>query len=310
MIQRLGVVAACLVAIATSIVLASPPVFADHQVCVTNPKTGTVRCWVVHDPSPGKGGGGGGGGGAGKCTTNAMTIPCSIPGDGTWDAAHQCYATAMNPPPPFSDPVWGGHTTGVVMRCTGGQGAGFFWSPNGGNAPPPAAVLAQRAQSMLRLPQMTASSNAGIGPTATTYVGIPTWLWLPSGQWHSLKSPPAAAAGESVTATASPTSVAWSMGEGHSTTCDGPGAPYSSSDPSDPPCGYTYRVDSSGQPQNGPTANDRYFTVQGTVTWTVSWTCTGPACDENGGQLPNMTRKTTAMPLRVFQVETVVTGGH
>jgi hypothetical protein len=105
--------------------------------------------------------------------------------------------------------------------------------------------------------------------------------------------------------------VSWSMGDGHSTSCDGPGAPYSSSDPSNPPCGYTYRIDSSRRPQMGSSPNDRYFTVQGTVKWTVSWTCTGAACDENGGQLPNLTRQTTAMPLRVFQVETVVvTGGH
>jgi len=100
------------------------------------------------------------------------------------------------------------------------------------------------------------------------------------------------------------------MGDGHSIPCHGAGAPYSSSDPSHPRCGYTYRVDSSSQPQTGSSPNDRYFTVQGTVTWTISWTCTGAACDENGGQLPDLTRKTTAMPLRVFQVETVVTGGH
>ena len=100
------------------------------------------------------------------------------------------------------------------------------------------------------------------------------------------------------------------MGDGHSASCDGPGAPYSASDPGNPPCGYTYRVDSSGQPQKGSSVNDRYFTVRGTVTWAVSWTCTGAACDENGGQLPNLTRQTTAMPLRVFQVETVVTGGQ
>lgn len=307
--RRLTTVLVAALATLGMLVVASPGAFAgSHQECR---KVGQiVICRVVSDPPPAKGGGGGGGSAAGKCTNTGMTIPCYIAGDGTWDAAHYCYASAMNPPPALGDPLWDGHTTGVVMRCTGGQGAGFFWSPNGGAAPPPAAVLAQRAASMLNPPKVTAASNAGTGPAATTYVGIPTWLWLPSGQWHSVKSPPAAVPGESVTATATPASVSWSMGDGHSTTCDGSGAPYSSSDPSDPPCGYTYRVDSSGRPQNGPSANDRYFTVQGTVSWTVSWTCTGAACDENGGQLPNLTRQTSAMPLRVFQIETVVTGGH
>ncbi len=100
------------------------------------------------------------------------------------------------------------------------------------------------------------------------------------------------------------------MGDGDSTSCDGPGAPFSSSDPYHPPCGYTYRVDSSQQPQTGPSANDRYFTVRGTVTWEITWPCTGTACDENGGDLPELKRQTTPMPLRVFQVETVMTGGH
>ena len=298
-----------LLLVVATLIATEGPAYADHQVCVpVGP--GVVRCYVVEDPPPASHGHGGGAGAPGKCTTNGMTIPCYIPGNGTWDAAHQCYASVMDPPPPLSDPVWGGHTTGVVMRCTGGQGPGFFWSPSGGPAPPPAAVLAQRAASMLRLPTMAAASNAGTGPKATTYVGIPTWLWLPSGQWHPIESPPAAVAGESVTATATPSSVSWSMGDGHSTPCDGPGAPYSASDPSNPPCGYTYRVDSSKQPQRGSSPNDRYFTVRGTVTWTISWTCTGAACDADSGNLLDMRRPTTPMPLRVFQVETVVTGGH
>jgi hypothetical protein len=292
-----------------AMVVASPSASASgHQVCRTVGQI--VICRVVNDPPPSHGGNPGSGPGNGQCTNNGMTIPCYIPGDGTWDATHSCYATPMNPPPPFSDPVWGGHTTGVVMRCVGGQGAGFFWSPNGGNAaPPPALALAQQAASQLQPPTLGVASNAGAGPAATTYVGIPTWLWL-QGAWVSVTSPPAAVAGESVTATAAPTSVIWSMGDRHSTTCNGPGAPYNSADPSNPPCGYTYRIDSSRQPQDGPSVNDRYFTVQATVTWSVSWTCTGVACDQNGGVLPNLTIASPPARWRVFQIETVVTGGH
>ena len=305
--RGIGILAALVSALMAMRLATAGSALADHRACVTDPVSGTVSCWVVHDPTPLKGSSGGNQGG---CTARGKAIPCSIPGDGTWDAAHQCYASIMNPSPPLGDPLWRGHTTGVIMRCTGGQGSGFFWSPNQKAAPPSAIVLAQRAASTLRLRTMSASSNGGTGPDATTYVGIPTWLWLPYNQWHSVSSPPATVAGESVTATASPASVVWSMGDGHSTSCAGPGSPYSLSDPSNPPCGYTYRVDSSKQPQHGTSVNDRYFTVQGTVTWTVSWTCTGPACDQTGGALPALTRTTPAMPLRVFQVETVVTGGH
>jgi hypothetical protein len=160
---------------------------------------------------------------------------------------------------------------------------------------------------MLQLPTWQPGSNGG--PSHTTYVGIPTWLWVGADQWRPLTSPPAAVAGESVTATAMPTSVVWAMGDGHSTTCKGPGAPFSPADPSHPPCGYTYRVDSSAQRQAGRSVNDRYFTVRGTVTWEISWTCTG-RCDQTSGGLPAMQRQTAPMPLRVFQVETVVTDGH
>jgi hypothetical protein len=307
MILRIRVVVVALVVGVPVAGAMAAPALADHQVCVTDPATGKVRCWVVHDPSPGHGGRPGGGGGNGKCQTNGMTIPCYITGDGPWDAAHQCYATPMDPPPPFGDPLWQGHTTGTIYRCTGGQGAGIFWSPTSPPGPPPAAVLAQRAETMLQLPTMKAGSNGG--PSHTTYVGIPTWLWLPGEQWHTLISPPAAVGGRSVTAMATPTSVSWSMGNGSSMSCNGPGAPFSSADPNHPPCGYTYRVDSAGQPQAGPSVNDRYFTVQGTVKWSISWACTGN-CDQNGGDLPALTRQTTSMPLRVFQVETVVTDGH
>ncbi len=93
-----------------------PSAFAgSHQECR---KVGQiVICRVVSDPPPGKGGGGGKGGGSGKCTKDGTTIPCYIPGDGTWDAAHSCYATAMDPPPPLGDPLWQGHTTGAVIAA-------------------------------------------------------------------------------------------------------------------------------------------------------------------------------------------------
>jgi hypothetical protein len=215
----------------------------------------------------------------------------------------------LNPQPPLSDPVWKGHTTGVIVGCIPLAGGGMVWVPKSPQGPPPALVLAQQAASMLKLPTLGAASNAGTGAAATTYVGIPTWLWL-QGAWRAVTSPPAAMAGESVTAIASPSSVSWSMGDGHAQVCNGPGAPYDYRDPSNPPCGYTYRVDSSHQPEDGPSVNDRYFTVTATVTWSVSWTCTGAACDQNGGVLPDMTVTSPSVRWRVFQIETVVRGGH
>lgn len=303
--RRAVIVVLLLLATGLLCLLRAGAALADHQVCKTNPLTGEVKCWIVHDPPPGHGGGGGGGGDR-KCRYQGKIVPCYVPGDGYWDATHSCYAAPMDPQPPLGNPLWQGHATGTVYRCTGGQGAGSFWSPKSPPGPPPAAVLAQRAETMLQVPTLKVRSNGG--PSHTTYVGVPTWLWI-NGGWRPLRSPPAALGGRSVTASAMPVSVVWSMGDGNSITCNGPGAPFSSADPNHPPCGYTYRVDSSQQLETGPSANDRYFTVRGTVTWEITWQCTGN-CDENNGRLPAMQRPTTPTPLRVFQVETVTTGGH
>lgn len=304
---RRGTLVAMMLALAfVGAVLTSSSAYADHRVCNVDPVTQIVTCHVEHDPLPGKGHGHGGGG---SCVGGSgATIPCVGPDGSYWNAAHYCYAVPMSPPPLLGDPLWQRHTTGAIYQCLGGQGAGIFWSPKAPPGPPPAALLAQIAATRLHPPTMTAASNGG--PSHTTYVGIPTWLYLARGQWHATASPPAAVPGESVTATATPTSVSWSMGNGSSTSCNGPGAPFNSADPNHPPCGYTYRVDSSRQPQTGQSVNDRYFTVRGTVTWQITWQCTGNACDQNGGVLPDLPIKTKAMPLRVFQVETVVTGRH
>lgn len=300
---------AVLLVVLAGLTIAAGPAYADHKVCVPI-APGVVRCRVVHDPSPGGRGGHGGGGDGGGCHDHSgASIPCRLPDGSFWSDACGSYAFVLNPQPPLSDPVWKGHTTGVILGCVPLAGGGMVWVAKSPAGPPPALVLAQQAASMLRLPTLGAASNAGAGADATTYVGIPTWLWL-QGPWVAVTSPPAAVAGESVTATATPTSVSWSMGDGHSTTCNGPGAPYSSADPSNPPCGYTYRVDSSKQSQDGPSENDRYFTVVATVAWSLTWNCTGAACDQNGGTLPDMTMPAPAVRWRVFQIETVVTGGH
>jgi hypothetical protein len=294
---------------AVAAVCVSNPAFADHRVCHTNPITHIVTCRVEHDPPPPHGHGHSGDRHGGCVTSDRLTVPCDGPNGSSWNSAHQCYALPVSdPPPPLGDPRWGGHTTGGIFLCAQDPPI-WFWDESASvTIAPPAAQLAQIAETKLRLPTMAARSNGG--PSHTTYVGIPTWLWLSGGQWHTETSPPAAVAGESVTATAKPVSVSWSMGNGSSISCPGPGAPFNSADPSHPACGYTYRVDSSRQPQTGRSANDRYFVVRGTVTWQITWKCTGHACDESAGVLPDLQIRTTAMPLRVFQIETVVTGGH
>lgn len=135
--------------------------------------------------------------------------------------------------------------------------------PPGGGAPVPSPEqLARQAYSQLRLP----SPSIAASPEGPQLVRLPTWLWIENG-WEPV-SATATVPGVSVTARAKPTKVTWSMGEGGSRTCVGPGTPYSSArNPrsASPDCGYTYRRASGGDG----------FTVSATVSWSVSWSGAG-----------------------------------
>ena len=102
--------------------------------------------------------------------------------------------------------------------------------------------------------------------------------------------------GASLTATATPQRVVWSMGDGGSVVCASPGTPYSSRYPagsSSPDCGYVYQRSSAGQP-------DERFTVKATVVWDVVWQGAGKS-----GTVPGM-EMTSQVPVRVSEVQSVV----
>lgn len=300
-----------------------------------NPATGTCRVVVSQPGIPGTSGGpgtshdpgrGSGGNNNPGCHWGATTFPCSDPTLGWFDNDDGCYYRPVDPQPPPDDSAWEGHRAGdglvYVQTCEGVgdvpvPGGGSMVAPRGTTTtwladpppgsppppPPPAATLAQWAKSKLQLPHLVAESNGGA--TASSYVGIPTWVWVSPTQWRPQSSLPAAVGDRSVVLTATPVSTSWSMGDGSSINCAGPGSPFDPNDPENPPCGRTYRISSAGQPQSGAAANDRYFTVQGSVTYRLHWVCTGD-CDQDAGNLPDMTWPTTALPLRVLEVQTVV----
>lgn len=160
-----------------------------------------------------------------------------------------------------------------VYRCTGPDGArdGLYRPPvfiADGQAPPGGAPLpspeelARQAYKQLRLP----SPSIAASPEGPQLVRLPTWLWIEDG-WGPV-SATASVPGVSVTATASPESVRWSMGDGGVRTCNGKGTPYSDErDPrsASPDCGYTYRSASG----------DGGFRVTATIRWGVSWSGAG-----------------------------------
>ncbi|WP_246260607.1 hypothetical protein [Streptomyces typhae] len=125
---------------------------------------------------------------------------------------------------------------------------------------------------------------------------MPTWMWVERGSWEPV-STSAAVEGVKVTATARPRKAVWSMGEGGSVVCRGPGTPYSdafSPKASSPDCGYTYRRASLSPPGGA-------YRVSVQVTWDVEWHGGGQA-----GVVPGLAM-TAQRQLVVDEVQAVVT---
>jgi hypothetical protein len=183
---------------------------------------------------------------------------------------------------------------------------GLYWIPYSTNNPAPAApvdplTLAEQAASSITLPQPMIYTN----PSGSTYVNFPTWLWVDSTTWHPYVAT-ASAGGVTATAVATPSSVYWSMGDGSTVVCQGPGTPYQSDKPSNQQntsCSYEYPQSSAGQPSPNGDPNDDSYPVTATITWAVSWTATGAP---GGGTLPFLKTQSTT-PLRVEQVESIDT---
>jgi hypothetical protein len=126
-------------------------------------------------------------------------------------------------------------------------------------------------------------------------VSVATWLWLDPDAWQTLTAT-ANAGTVTATATATPSKVIWNMGDGDSVTCDGPGTPYSSSDPNaTTDCSYTW-------PQAGS------YTVTATVYWSVTWTAVGAA---GGGDLGLQAGPAAEVPVTVTESQAIntLTGG-
>jgi len=204
------------------------------------------------------------------------TIPCSDPlfGEVGSDGCYYKAATVT----PAQAAAFGGAGKGpggwFEQVCFGvpGTAGGLVWRPVGVGGPaaaPPPRVLAVRARKRLDLsaPVIEASPS----PDAEQLVSLPTWLWVERGAWQP-KSATAAVPGVSVTATATPTKVTWTMGDGSKVVCHGPGTPFpDAADPKavnpkaeSPDCGYTYANSSAGKP-------DSVFTVKAAISWSITW---------------------------------------
>ncbi len=194
-------------------------------------------------------------------------------------------------------PDQGGPGAWYVQTCLGatnGLALGqLVWLPT---ATPPPVEVAHQAVSQLNLesPPIATSPPSG----AEQLVRLPTWLWIAPAGWTARQAT-ATVPGVSVAATATPTTVTWSFGDGASVTRRGPCTPFAAgTDPqaASPDCGHTYTHTSHDQP--GGT-----FAVTATITWQITWAGGGQS-----GSLPALeTRATTT--LRVVESRAVIVAG-
>lgn len=133
----------------------------------------------------------------------------------------------------------------------------------------------------------------------TQLVSLPIWLQVARSSWAP-KSEAVSAGGVSLTMNAAPVSAVWSMGDGTTETCRGPGTPYPAVKPKDPmiaspDCGHVYAAPSESLPQGS-------YPVSVTTHWKVTWsTTTGLS-----GTEPDLTAIALTR-LRVAEIQALVT---
>lgn len=250
------------------------------------------------------------GGDANMASCSYVKSDYQPPSGGTFPVAHAPRRSAggivpvARPRPAPAQAAQPGQGPGAwyVWKCSGEGSADTLYRPPvwiaDGEQPgaaqlPSPEELAQMARRQLRLPSPTISAN----PAGDQLVNLPTWMWLSSG--GDPVTATASVPGVSVTTTATPGSVTWSMGDGSTVLCNGAGTPYAAGgDPAapSPDCGHVYRRSSAGQPGQA-------FGVTATVHWTVSWFGAG-----QGGTFPDMTTTSTTS-FRVAESQALNNGG-
>jgi hypothetical protein len=230
--------------------------------------------------------------GDGTCRSPAgEIIPCER--DGARAGSDGCY---YKPADLSADTIaaLGGQPAGqggwYLRTCYGPDGGGLGGPVWIAGAPPVVSpeVLARQARARLQLPGVLVRLN----PPGDQLVNLPVWLTLDRSSW-TVQSATASVPGVSVTATARPVAATWSMGDGGSVRCTGPGTAWRPGiDPAkpSPDCGYTYRRSSAS-------AAEGMFTVTVTVAWEVTWAGAGES-----GTIPGLsTTGTVRVPVQESQ---------
>ena len=242
--------------------------------------------------SGGGGASGAGGGTVATCTAADGTVgPVGykrVPHD-IMDEEQTAYAAEKNG-------AYHWRTCGGQLESSGGAFlAGAMFLPNGSRGA--AAVVDPRAlaqEALQRTPLPMPQISMAPDPSIPQLVNLPTFLWIPAGQWRP-QTASASAGGVTSTVTATPERVVWDMGQGDTVVCDGPGSPYDPSLPDDAQpsdCTFTYLASSAR-------TADKTFTVTATIEWHVRWSASGAP---GGGDL-GITPRSSTTTVRVAELQ-------
>ena len=184
----------------------------------------------------------------------------------------------------------------LEYRCEG-RGAvavdGWFLIPEGGLVDPRQLAVDALASVSIPAPVVRTSPAAD----GRLFVQVPTWLWLERSWWQPYEATARAGRVWS-TVRAIPVASTWSVGDGRTVSCRGPGSEWQPGAREDAAsCTHIYRVSSAGSA--GGT-----FKLEATVTFEVSWSSNA----SDGGALPAITR-TSTVDVEVGEIQAIGTGG-
>ncbi|MFJ9380511.1 ATP/GTP-binding protein [Streptomyces sp. NPDC101455] len=227
-------------------------------------------------------------------------------GSGKDTTPQVCSVERLDPQPPASDPTWDGHKPGdgaiytrVCLSDALGAAAGaqivpqVFWAAEAPAVNVDPEQLAREAVDRMLL----TGPNIASPRTAGQYlVGVPMWMWVnESPTTYGPNTASASLAGVTVTATAKVKKINWSLGDGSTVTCSGPGTEYAATYGKEvsPTCGHTYSRTSASQ-------TGGKYALTATATWTVNWQVVGGAGE--AGQFTETRQSQTQVAIGELQV--------
>ncbi|MFA9447154.1 hypothetical protein, partial [Egicoccus sp. AB-alg6-2] len=191
------------------------------------------------------------------------------------------------------------------VDCTGGGFVYRWYVPGENEGVGPQALLREVIQTAF------GSVDAGVGTLrlapadpAPHITGLPSWLAIEPGDWVS-RSATVSAGSISVTATLEPQRVEWTLGDGGTHVCDGPGVIYDTSLPYEAQstdCSYTYGVASTLEDPDGT------YPVSAHIVYGASFVVESPLPELNGEfDLGELAGPPTTEDIAVRQIQAVRT---